>query len=91
MWQIPLHYLARNLACQLVRELVCDRLLWQNSITLFRSHTWSQTWFLTCRREVQVIFYYAILLASRSATSSGAGRKLDNVIEFGRELVCDLL
>jgi len=84
--KIPLHYLAR----QLVRELVCD-LLWQNSITLFRSQTWSQTWFLTCRGEVQVIFYYAILLASRSETSSGAGRKLNNVIEFGRELVCDLL
>ena len=32
-------------------------------------------------------------LASRSATatSSQAGRKLDSVMEFGRELVCDLL
>ena len=34
-------------------------------------------------------FHYAVQLASRSATSSG--RKLDSVMEFGRELVCDLL
>jgi len=40
---------------------------------------------------VQAMFYYAILLASRSATSSRAGRKLDSVMEIGRELVCHLL
>jgi len=46
----------------------------------------------TCgRRPVQAIFHYAILLASKSATSWRAGRKLDSVTEFGRELVCDLL
>jgi len=32
-----------------------------------------------------------IQLASSSQTSSRAGRKLDSVMEFGRELVCDLL
>ena len=96
-----------------------------------------QIWFPTCRRQVQAIFHYAILLASRSPTnsratrrpacelvaragqrngiwlairtrhahaglrpacdqlanysrtSSRAGRKLDSVMEFGRELVCD--
>ena len=43
------------------------------------------------RRPVQAIFHYAILLASRSATSWRAGRKLDAVMESGCELVCDLL
>jgi len=37
-------------AREVVRELVCD-LLWLNSIMLSRS----QTWFPTCRRQVQVI------------------------------------
>jgi len=35
----------------------------------------------------QAKFHYTVQLA----TSSRAGRKLDNVMEFGRELVCDLL
>jgi len=52
----------------------------------------------------QAKFYYAIQLASRSQTSSRpnsitlsslrsarAGRELDSVMKFGRELVCDLL
>jgi len=52
--QIPLHYLSRDLAGELVRQLVCD-LLWLNSITLSRSQTWSQTWFPTYRRQVQAI------------------------------------
>ena len=32
-----------------------------------------------------------LYVASRSATSSRADRKLDNIMEFRRELVCDLL
>ena len=39
----------------------------------------------------QAKFHCAVQLASRSATSSRAGRKLDSVMEFGRELICDLL
>jgi len=39
----------------------------------------------------QAKFHYTVQLASRSATSWRAGRKLDSVMEFGRELVCDLL
>jgi len=35
----------------------------------------------------QAKFHYAVQLA----TSSPTGRKLDSVMEFGRELVCDLL
>jgi len=54
IWQIPLHYPARDLARELVRELVCD-LLWLNSITLSRSQTWSQTSFSTCRRQFRAI------------------------------------
>jgi len=38
--------------------------------------------------KLKAKFHYAVQLASRSATSS---RKLDSVMEFGRELVCDLL
>jgi len=41
--------------------------------------------------SVKAKFHYAVQLASRSATSSRAGRKLDSVMEFGRELICDLL
>ena len=53
---------------------------------------------------IETKFHYTVQLASRSqpvrdqfhyttqlATSSRAGRKLDSVMEFGRELVCDLL
>jgi len=39
---MPLRYLARALAHELVRELVCD-LLMLASITLSRSQNWSQT------------------------------------------------
>ena len=71
------------MARELVRELVFD-LLWLNSITLSRSYTWSQTWFSTCRRQVR-----AILLCDQRAswlqTCSRAGRKLDSVMEFGRD------
>jgi len=99
-----LHYLTRDLARELVRELDCD-LLWLNSIKLSMSQTWSQTWFPTCHRQVRAIstcrdssnlvagrFHYAILLASRSQTSSRPNSitlsslrpasKLDSVMEF---------
>jgi len=48
--QVPLRYLARALAS----ELVCD-LLRLNSITL---SSWSQTWFPTSRRQVRAISTY---------------------------------
>ena len=42
-------------------------------------------------KAIKAKFHYAVQLASRSQTCSRAGRKLDSVMEFDRELVCDLL
>ena len=84
--QILLHYLARDLA----RELVCD-LLWLNCIKLSRSQTWSQTWFPTWCRQVRAIstcrdrsnlvadrfWLYSITLSFLLASEP------DSVMEFG--------
>jgi len=93
--QIPLRYLACALACELIRELVCDLIiatfhyaiqvadLVSDLSQTASSYLDMSRWLQPDRRPVQAIFHYVVLLASRSATSSRAGRKLDSVMEFG--------
>jgi len=69
---IKLHYLARDLARKLVRELVCD-LLWLNSITLSGHYaillcdqlaSWSQTCLRAGRKLNSVMEFGFNLIAN---------------------------